>query len=147
MRIKMTVKAKASWSTFHRDVAKSAVEYAIDEYGLECSTRSIVVKLIGCADEHEGAMVKMTKDSFIIWVASQPTVRKLLYIVFHEMTHVKQAVFDGWEQHDTENLATWKGKVVPYDVDDDKDYWNAPWEVEARAMGKELRKTYIRKMR
>ena len=147
MRIKMTVKAKASWSTFHRDVVKSAVAYAIDEYGMEDSERSIVVKLIGCEGDHDGAMVKMTKDSFIVWVSSQTAVRKLLYIVFHEMTHVKQAVFDGWTQHDTEDLATWKGEVVPYNVDDDKDYFNAPWEIEARAMGKELRKTYMRKMR
>ena len=43
-----------------------------------------------------------------------------------------------------ENTCWWKGHQYrgTFEDTESKDYWNAPWEVEARQVGEELRKDY-----
>jgi len=137
--LKLIVKAKTKWSAFHRDVVTSAVEYAKDYYSLHDS--KIVVRLVGTDGENDGSMAVQGNNKFIIWVIPHTSVRKLLETVFHEMTHVNQSV-GGWKLHDENDTAFWKGRTVAYNPNNDDEYWNAPWEVEARKMGRLMRKQY-----
>lgn len=137
--MKLVVKAKAKWSMFHRDVVTSAVEYAKDWYAL--GDAKIVVRLVGDTNDDNGSMAVMGNNKFIIWIIPHITVRHLLETVFHEMTHVNQSV-GGWKLHEETDTAFWKGKTVPYDVTNDDHYWDAPWEVEARKMGRVMRGQY-----
>ena len=110
----------------------------------------VKLRLVGDsgADGDGGAMTQHSKKGklvkFVVWIHAGTTMKNLLEYVFHEMTHVKQAIFDGWELQDEEDIAFWKGDIVQYTGEGDS-YWNAPWEVEARKMGRVLRKKYIKR--
>lgn len=139
MKIKSVIKAKGVWSQFRRDLVMSAAEYAKDYYDL--GGCDITVKFVGEDGENNGSMATTDQGNFWVWITPCYSTKTLLETIFHEMTHVKQFVFDGWDMGDDEDtVVCWKGKEREYD--EDTDYWNAPWEVEARRMGRKLTKMY-----
>lgn len=141
MKVKIQIKAKASWSQLHRDVVLAATEFAVQEHNLWNPEHKITVRLCGSHDAHQGSMARTTKKHFIVWMHPCRNMKVLLETIFHEMTHVKQAVYDGWELHDEDNTAKWKGKKY-HNVDEN--YWKVPWEVEARRLGRQLTKRYMK---
>lgn len=60
---------------------------------------------------------------FKIVIKKDDSVRKMLMTLAHEVVHVKQYAVGEL----SENHASWRGKRVNEDVD----YWESPWEIEA----------------
>ncbi len=54
--------------------------------------------------------------------------RKVVELIGHEMTHIKQFV------HDALDLDKCSFKGDQYIIENDLDYWFSPWEIEARGM-------------
>jgi hypothetical protein len=68
----------------------------------------------------------------------------ILQTLAHEMVHVKQ--FARGELRDLmseKDLVNWKGKRYKASNDNDKEYRNYPWEIEAYSLEKELYEAYI----
>ena len=58
--------------------------------------------------------------------------RKVVELIGHEMTHIKQFVYDALDL----DRCSFKGDE--YIIENDLDYWFAPWEIEARGMEQAL---------
>ena len=73
----------------------------------------------------------MHETGYEIRLNSRYNDKRIVKSVFHEMTHVKQFAFDGLKMGS--RVDEFKGKKYRR-----VDYWDAPWEVEARQMEKIL---------
>jgi hypothetical protein len=133
MKIKMIVKAKRSWSRLHRAVVQDVVRCAINEFGL-MGSGTVTVKLMGDSSEQSGAMVSKGEDNYIIWIHADTSLKHLIETTFHEMTHVKQDVAGEFPCDEDE---------IDTDTTSPR-YWNSPWEVEARYLGKKMRRAYLK---
>jgi len=60
---------------------------------------------------------------FKVVIKKDESVRKMLMTLAHEIVHVKQYAVGEL----SENHASWRGKRINEDVD----YWESPWEIEA----------------
>jgi hypothetical protein len=93
----------------------------------------IRVRINNALDKNTMAEVVELKNSYAISIS--PAVqdeRKVVEIIGHEMTHIKQFVYDGLDL----DRCAFKGSE--YIIENDLDYWFAPWEVEARGMEQAL---------
>lgn len=93
----------------------------------------IRVRINNALDKNTMAEVVELKNSYAISIS--PAVqdeRKVVEIIGHEMTHIKQFVYDGLDL----DRCAFKGSE--YVIENDLDYWFAPWEVEARGMEQAL---------
>lgn len=145
MFIKYKVKAKRTWPQKYRSQLKEIVAFATEKLGLWSQDIDIQFVLGGwnkgmdcygyClqknANEYLIRLNGIRKDTFADDYAN------IARIVFHELTHVKQHVFDGLELHD--NITYFQGSEYK-----NHEYWNAPWEVEARENELKLRKVWER---
>ena len=141
MRVKFKIKAKAAWSQLERDMIRSATHWALHELGLDSVDEQIVITLtsLEALEGSHGQMVGWDKKSQV-WVAQDNRQSALLDSLFHELTHVKQKCLDGFVMSSCGTEVFWKNEARDYD--DAKDYWRAPWEVEARKTAKKLVKKY-----
>lgn len=137
MNTKYVVKAKKSWSQYERDVVKAATEWAINELMLE-GRGKVVVKMCGEIGAY-GQATFLYDDVFMVHIAKHKSVKELIQTVFHELTHVKQFVFDGFDLYS--NGASWRGKTMKVS-NTHWGYWKSPWEREARKNEKKLWKKY-----
>ena len=93
----------------------------------------IRVRINNALDKNTMAEVVELKNSYAISIS--PAVqdeRKVVEIIGHEMTHIKQFVYDGLDL----DRCAFKGSE--YIIENDLDYWFASWEVEARGMEQAL---------
>lgn len=143
MRIKLKVKAKSTWSRQRRDIVLAAARFAAEEFNLLDFDATVVIKLVGTGEENYGSMVELEEQfQYLIHVHDCRSTKRLLDTVFHEMTHIKQSFFDGFCMGVDGGAVLWKHKEREFDKE--TDYWNAPWEVEARREAKKLVKKYTR---
>jgi hypothetical protein len=141
MKVKLIVKDKGSWSIANRHAVKAAAEWAVERFEMEDYGR-VTIRLTDADDGHDGSMVYLGDDQFIVFLNPQLSRNKMFEIIFHEFTHVKQVIFDGFRLNEYEDCAEWKGRNIAYH--EDKNYWTVPWEVEARKLGRKLRKEYTK---
>ena len=136
--MKTIVKAKGAWSMYERDVMKAAFAFGVEQLFLE--DQNITMKLMGYDPGQGGAMVYKTwgnRDEYIIWVNHSWCIKYMIETVLHELTHVQQAVEGRFPVDEAD---------IVEDTESD-DYWNAPHEVEARKIGKKLRKLYFKTLK
>lgn len=138
MRLKFVVKAKKSWPRFHRDAIEAATKWGVNELLLN-DRGTMVVKMIKHGD-FSGQAVQLHEGNYIVHVSSNKDVHEVLSTVFHELTHVKQYIQDGFDM--TKDSAVWKGKSFKI-TGTFWNYWKSPWEKEARKMEKRLLKRYL----
>jgi hypothetical protein len=141
LRTKYTVKAKKSWSMMHRDAIRSAVDFSIRQYDLAGKGKTIV-KMCAHAGEF-GSAVSLHEDVYMIFInAQQRNLDIAVQTVFHEMWHVYQYIHDGLDLET--NQAFWRGTVIDINVNEcsHDEYWELPWEVEARVMEEKMFKIY-----
>jgi hypothetical protein len=112
-----------------------AVKFAIKYYKLDDAKSTLTVRLMNGKDEKVEASADRIKNKrYEVRLARaqiEDSLDAVLLALFHEMTHVKQFVHDGFILYS--NKAIWKNE--PYQKDD---YWLSPWEMEARAMERAL---------
>ena len=143
MHYKVRIKAKATWTKAKRQLFWDALHFA-HIYLDFCK-----MKGIGRVDFHltgdpyaPGSCID-ADDRYIVHISGAQTEDEIVETLFHELTHVKQYE-DGHLQDIDEDVVYWLGNYYRGDFQDtfSKTYWNAPWEVEAREVGEELRKNY-----
>ena len=142
MRIKLNVKAKSTWSQFDRDIAMAATVWAMEKFDLVDESAVLELKLV--ADEREdGCAIEMVRhERYVVRISKGRSVKKTLDTIFHEMTHIKQYFRDGFMMTVEGDKVFWKHEER--DFDEEKDYWKAPWEVEARRVAKKMVKEYTK---
>lgn len=137
MKIKFTRKAKASWTNSEVESIKLATRWCAGRLGFNKLPITIVVRFIGPHPSQFGACSQMEDDRYIIWLQSGFNYKRTVSTLFHEMTHVRQHLFEGLCLH-SDKLAEFRSEQYR-----DPDYWTSPWEKEARRYEKILLKQYI----
>ena len=126
-------KVKGCWPKSKRKLVKSAIDFSIKYYGLKAENEyPLKIKLTSLDDIYGDAWY--SEDYFEIRLADRGKNKILLRSVFHEMCHIKQFVFDGLELE----AQQYKFLGRSYKIN----YWNTPWEIEAKKMEKKLLQKY-----
>ena len=123
---------KGYWPIGRQRMVMRAVAFAINEFKLHEEVRAYPLKVIMTkfkGDYYGDSW--MHETGYEIRLNSRFNNKRVAQSIFHEMTHVKQFAFDGLELGSrTDKFRGKKYRRV--------DYWDAPWEVEARKMEKKL---------
>ena len=123
---------KGYWPAERQHMLYGVVNFAINEFDLADEIRAYPLKVIltNFKSDYYGDSW-MHETGYEIRLNSRFNDKRVIQSVFHEMTHVKQFAFDGLELGSrTDKFHGKKYRRV--------DYWEAPWEVEARKMEKKL---------
>ena len=136
MRTKFKVKAKGQWSPAKRAAVKAATRWASKKLQLKTLPINLTVRLVGSNDQEFGSCSMIDKVNYVVWVHSGYSISRTLSTLFHELTHVKQHWYDGLVL-DEVTKARFKGDYYAL-----KNYWNCPWEVEARNFERKLMSMY-----
>ena len=126
MTIKLKTKARKTWTMAERRLARRAAEFAMKELSLDVTPIPVDIRLKG-QHEHDFAdsidlghkvVIRIFKNSN--WLRS----------LFHEMEHARQYIYCELELESDHVI--WRGTLSSRDGDNWDEYWNSPWEVEAR---------------
>lgn len=137
MRIKFTRKAKACWTIKEVESIKVATRWCTGRLGFNRLPITIVIRFIGPHPVQFGACSQMEDDRYIIWLQSGLGFNRTVSTLFHEMTHVRQYLFEGLYLH-SDKFAEYKEAEYH-----DTEYWESPWEREARKHEKILLNQYL----
>ena len=115
-----------------RRLARRAAEFAMKELNLDVTPIPVDIRLKG-AHEHDFADSIDLGHKVVIRIFKN---NNWLRSLFHEMEHARQYIYCELElEH---NHAIWRGTLSNRNGEDWEEYWNSPWEVEARAKEVEL---------
>ena len=123
---------KGYWPAERQHMLYGVVNFAINEFDLADEIRAYPLKVIltNFKSDYYGDSW-MPETGYELRLTRRFNDKRVIQSVFHEMTHVKQFAFDGLELGSrTDKFHGKKYRRV--------DYWEAPWEVEARKMEKKL---------
>ena len=132
MTIKIRVKAKKQWSMAERQLAKKAIDFALDELDLRVTPVPIDVRLKGKSEVDFGDSIDL-EYKIIVRLHKNDN---WLSTLFHELEHARQYIYCELElEH---NHAIWQGTLSSRNAENWDEYWNSPWEVAARKKEVEL---------
>lgn len=119
------------WSIEDAILTENLVNYAIDYFKLGKGKLEVLMD----EDIESGSIaeaVRVSKNKFMIVLSKNmiDSDESLAKTIFHEMTHIKQYMQDGFKIG--AKKVSWQGKK--FSMKSEKDYWLSPWEMEARAM-------------
>ncbi len=136
MKVRYIISEKWISKDIHEII--DAITFAIKFYEIEDSKSTLTVKLInGVKEKVEATADRIKNKRYEIRLARaqiEQTLDAILIALFHEMTHVKQFVKNGFILQSSK--AKWEDQTVL--LKDANDYWFSPWEMEARAMERAL---------
>ena len=123
------------WSIEDAILTENLVNYAIDYFKLGKGKLEVLMD----EDIESGSIaeaVRVSKNKFMIVLSKNmiDSDESLARTIFHEMTHIKQFMQDGFKIG--AKKVSWQGEK--FNVKSEKDYWLSPWEMEARAMEEAL---------
>ena len=163
MRVRYIISEK--WESYDIHEIIDAVRFAVKFFDIYDAKSTLTVKLInGTEEPFEATAFRIKNKRYEIRLSRtniEDTLDAVLIALFHELTHVKQFVKDGFQL--IEGKAYWKTKkiklqtnmefkaeIMQSEIDfpielKNKDkitlgdlYWFSPWEMEARAMERVL---------
>lgn len=114
---------------------KHAAKYAIRALDLEISPVPVTIVLKGKTDTYGDSIDFDHKIVIRLFKTDQ-----WLQTLFHELEHARQFIY--CELTLEHNHAVWHGDIIERNP---ADYWNEPWEVQARKTERKLFKHYRRK--
>lgn len=119
------------WSIEDAILTENLVNFAIDYFKLGKGKLEVLMD----EDIESGSIaeaVRVSKNKFMIVLSKNmiDSDESLAKTIFHEMTHIKQYMQDGFKIG--AKKVSWQGKK--FSMKSEKDYWLSPWEMEARAM-------------
>ena len=147
MNYKLKVKAKSLWDMRERQEMRLAYEWAGKELGIDIHSEHAKCVLILDGAEWCSGWTILTKNfKFVVAVSGWTDEwEDVLETLFHEMTHLRQYL-TGDLVDVKADVCEWKGKEYSGDWSEahesNSEYWNAPWEVEAREKGAKLLKKW-----
>jgi len=137
-RMKFNVKAHKSWPVKSRNFVKQAANWGIKRLKIDMQPITVLFRFMGENLEDSGSCLRMSDDKYIIHLYARKSLRSIISTVFHELTHVKQHIYDNF--HVTHEGIMWKTFYYP---EYKQNYWNDPWEIDARASEIILRKEFF----
>ncbi len=142
MQFKLKTKAKGKWSGRRRGVIADALEYANCYMGLYNYDVKVHIKLSG-DPTITGLCYNLGSHILIVLSVHNMLDEELVETLFHELTHAIQYAKGDLQDVD-EQVVYWHGHAYKgdYDNTESMDYWNAPWEVDARYQATVHTKTY-----
>ena len=139
IRLKFNIKAHKSWPVKNRNLVRTATDWGVKRLDIGKQTITVLIRFMGESLKGDrGDCVKLTDSKFVIHLYADKSLRRTVSTLFHELTHVKQHVYDGFTLNDTS--AIWKSDYLHLT---EEDYWDSPWEVEARQYERNLRKEFF----
>lgn len=133
--MKVRVKARTAWSQSERLLAKAACVWAAEELGIEVTPIPIQINLKGETLDYGDSMDLDDKIVIRIFKSSH-----WLSTLFHEMEHARQYLMGDLLLES--KYVIWKGEMRKRDPNE---YWDEPWEVEARRVEDELYHRFVKK--
>ena len=142
MRRKYIVKAKSVWSKRKRELLNHALQYAFWELNLYKLDVHIIFRLVG-TQYAPGSCTNAGNSRYIVHIDGYQDEHDIVETLFHELQHVVQYAL-GYLQDEEEDRVYWLGSWYTGDFQDTDslEYWNAPWEVEAREVAMYTQKNY-----
>ena len=137
MQIKFKLKAKGSWTDSQVASVKLATRWAAARLGFTKLPITIVVRLVGPHPEQFGSCSMVDDTRFVVWLQSGFDTTRTISTLFHEITHIRQHIYEGLYLH-SDSLADFRHKQYGME-----DYWNTPWEKEARQSEHRLLKEFM----
>ncbi|MEL0299655.1 MAG: hypothetical protein VW972_05130 [Flavobacteriaceae bacterium] len=123
---KLKTKAKKSWSLSERKLARKAIEFALDELDLRVTPVPIDIRLKGKSETDFGDSIDL-EYKIVVRLHKNDN---WLSTLFHELEHARQYIYCELElEH---KHVVWRGVLASRNEEDWEEYWNSPWEVEAR---------------
>tara|TARA_B100000035_G_scaffold276248_1_gene253783 strand:+ start:317 stop:661 length:345 start_codon:yes stop_codon:yes gene_type:complete len=110
----------------------------LDLYKLDLK---VDIRLVGTPYAPGSAVDADTK--FIVHIDGTQDEQEIVETLFHELQHVVQYAL-GYLQDVNQTKVYWLGDYYTGDFQDTEslEYWNAPWEIEARQVAKQMVKDY-----
>ena len=115
-----------------RNLARTAINFALDELDLSISPIPITVYLKGAHNQDYGDSIDLGHKVVIRINKTTMWLRTL----FHELEHARQYIYCELELEN--DHAMWQGKLSERNINNWDEYWNSPWEVAAREKEAEL---------
>ena len=134
--MKLFFKRKAKWSDDNFVEVKNASRWGVFQLGLNKLDIDIIVRLVGPHPFEFGSCSMVDETRYVIWLHDNLPRKRFISTLFHELTHIKQHCYSGFELLSL-NRAKWKQEYYV-----DFNYWNSPWEIEARKQERILYKRY-----
>lgn len=138
MRLKFKTKAKGSWSAAKRSAVKAAGQWAVRKLDLRTLPITVTIRMVGGNSDTYGSCSMLDSQNFCVWLHSDYSISRTISTLFHELTHVQQHVYEGLRLDDV-TRAKYAGHYYNLPT---AEYWNCPWEVEARASERKLMEKY-----
>ena len=138
MRLKFKPKAKKSWSQAKRAAVKAASQWAVRKLELRTLPITVTVRMVGENGDTYGSCSMIDKQNFCVWIHGGQSIARTVSTLFHELTHVRQHWYEGLRLDDI-TRARYAGHYYDLPL---SEYWNCPWEVEARASERRLMNKY-----
>jgi hypothetical protein len=136
MKVRYTISEMWEAKDIHEII--EAIKFSIKFYELENPKATLTVKLIsGKQEKVEATADRIKNNRYEVRLARaniENTLDAVLVALFHEMTHVKQFVHNGFALYS--GKAKWESNDITLSTSND--YWFSPWEMEARAMERAL---------
>jgi hypothetical protein len=139
IRLKFNIKAHKSWPVINRNLVKKATDWGVKRLDIDKQAVTVLFRFMGASlGSDRGDCIKLTDNKFVIHIYADKSLRRTISTLFHELTHVKQHIYDGFTL--TNTSAIWKSDYLHLS---EEDYWDSPWEVEARQYERKLRKEFF----
>lgn len=141
MRFQVKLKAKSVWTARKRALIHDAIVYAHCYMGLSTLDEKVIIRLSG--DAYVPGLCCDLGDRYLVKISGNQSEEEIVETLFHELTHVRQYALGYLEDVD-EQVVYWLGHYYRGDFEntDSLEYWDAPWEVEARQVGWKLVNDY-----
>lgn len=137
MQIKVKVKAKSVWDEKKIALVKKAARWCAANMNITKAPATIIIRLVGPHPLEFGSCSMVDKTKYIVWLHCGLSNKRTLSTLFHEMTHIRQHMFEGLYLH-SYSLVEYRSQK--YNMDD---YWDSPWEKEARKSERKLYNQFI----
>ena len=110
-----------------------AIVFGLKQLDLTYAPVTLIIECSSLGEGHHGDTVDLDEE-IVLRLSNDSEWRRTLW---HELAHVKQYVNDELELES--EYAVWKGKLIKR-----TEYWDEPWEVEAREVEEKLEDVYRR---
>jgi hypothetical protein len=139
-KVKYITKAKRTWTKHKRQLIRDAFKHAFWEMNLYKLDVHIDIRLVGTPNAPGACTDAETK--YVVHIDGTQDQEDIAETLFHELQHVIQYAL-GYLQ-DAESKVYWLGNWYTGDYQDTttSDYWDAPWEVEARQVAWNVSENY-----
>lgn len=131
----MKIKAKKSWPRKKVKKLERALQYGLEIFDL---SKSVKVKLCGPRENDYGLCLSKSNSHLIVLYPHKSTISTL----FHELRHAWQDENEGLEIFSTGGY--YRSFEYSLDLENFDEYWNAPWEIDARKWEKLIFSAYKR---